>query len=88
MSLIIMVLKLNASQPLIPFTTFPAAVAPPGYYSDGSALQLCSNGTYATGWARRTSCTSCGTSIYSEARSANEWAGTGLVRAAPTDCCK
>jgi hypothetical protein len=49
----------------------------------------CPNGTYAAGWDRRTSCTSCGTNIHSMELQAEEYlAGPFYIRASPQDCCK
>jgi hypothetical protein len=71
-------------------------VAPPGYRLDtaSSALVLCANGTYASGFGRRTTCTSCGTDIYSQEQTATEHPDSGeagtnaLIRGASTDCCE
>jgi hypothetical protein len=53
-----------------------------------NAAVKCPNTTYASGWARRTSCTSCGTNIYSSWNTTDETDASGLVAASPNDCCK
>jgi hypothetical protein len=74
----------------IGYTSASACNAPPGYYATGAGIEKCPNGTYASGWARRLgpqSCTSCGTNIFTEHRSEDEFE-YGFVSAQPTDCCK
>ena len=62
---------------------------PPGYFTNGAnAREPCTNGTYAAGWGRRTSCTPCGAGIYTELRTVDETDGSRFVAAQSTDCCK
>ena len=76
----------------IGFTSASACSAPPGYYSTTYGIEKCPNGTYASGWARRLGngyqvCTSCGTNVWSEMRTEDEYQ-YGFVSVQPTDCCK
>jgi len=68
-------------------TSQSACANPPGYFTQGtSALQSCPDGTYASGWARRASCTSCGTGISSEPRTVDDTDASLFVSAQPSDC--